>query len=153
MDMKSGIDKITDILNKYFSKFELTVDMDVDFGYYYADNLITYSLIDIPSASESFLLDAESRFPLIHAPFFIWGLFHEVGHHETYDELTDEEIAESNAIKKQCYDEDNRMLYYTCPDEYAATEWAGNYIMAHEKEITNLWNEVYEVISNIVEDI
>lgn len=153
MDIKSGIDKITDILNKYLSRFELTADMDTDFGYYYTDNLVTYSLLDIPSASESFLLDAESRFPLVHAPFFIWGLMHEVGHHESYDDLTDEEIEESNLIKKQCYAEDNKLLYYTAPDEYAATEWAGNYIMEHSDEIAELWNSVSDIIKEMVDYI
>ena len=27
------------------------------------------------------------------------------------------------------------MIYYTCPDEYAATDWAGHYIEEHKEEI------------------
>ena len=149
MDIIEGIKKITNVLNDYLKPFELHCKMDYEFAYYWQDNLITFSLLDIPEASSLFLLDAESRFPQINAPFFIWALHHEIGHSCSYDDLTEDEIAESYKIKKQCYDEDNKMLYYTCPDEYAATEWAGNYIMTHEADIAKMW----DIVSNIIRQL
>lgn len=151
MDIVDGIKIITDTLNDYLKPFGLKSEMDYDFAYYWQDDLVTYSLLDLPECSDLFLLDAESRFPLIHAPFFIWAIHHEIGHSKTYDDLTDEEIAESYNIKKKCYDENNKMLYYTAPDEYAATEWAGNYIMNHAEAISKLWNVISDVIIKLKE--
>lgn len=149
MDISLNIKKITSILNNYLRPFDLTAELSYDFGYYFESNTVTYSLLDIKEASDSFLLDAESRFPQIRAPFFIWALHHELGHHETWDELTEEEIAESEDIKKRCYEENNRLLYYTAPDEYAATNWAGKYIMEHEAEIASLWDAIVSIIKKM----
>ncbi len=156
MDIVEGIKQITTVLNDYLKPFGLVAEMDYEFAYYWESDLITFSLLDIPEASNLFLLDAESRFPQIKAPFFIWALHHEIGHNCTYDDLSEEDIAESYAIKNKIlkakkHSDDDKMLYYTCPDEYAATEWAGNYIMTHQERIAKMWNVVSDIIKQLKE--
>jgi len=155
-----GVDKLEKCVSDFVKPFGLTAKLDTDFAYYYEKDLITFSIFDI-IANDLFLIDAESRFPnLIGVPSFIWCTMHEVGHQETWDDLTDEELEESTEIKKNI-DTDStssKMTYFTCPDEYAATEWAGNYIESHREEIDEFWKSFlkalveFYTVNHITED-
>ena len=137
-------DKLEQCITECIAPFGLTAKLDTDFAYYYMKDLVTFSLFTFDCVND-FMLDAESRFPKVFgiSPF-MWALFHEVGHHETGDDLTDEEIELSKQIKESINSEDpnSRLLYFTCPDEYAATEWAGCFIEEHLAEVEEMWNKI-----------
>ena len=139
-----GKKELEKCITDFVAPFGLTAVLDTDFAYYYANDTVTFSIFYF-GAYEDFLLDAESRFPRINGVSpFIWSLLHEIGHHETWDELTEEEIDESMQIKESIDVDDHasRMIYYTCPDEYAATDWAGHYIETHREKVEEFWYKV-----------
>ena len=77
---------------------------------------------------------------------------HEVGHHETIDDWTPEEQEEFDAKKdfieelyKAKQDKKISYLYFSLPDEYAATCWAADYIRENPEEIEALLEELKEV--------
>ena len=156
-----GKDKLEQCITDYIAPFGLTAKLDTDFAYYYVKDVVTFSIFSF-SGNDDFMLDAESRFPhLFNIPPFMWCLMHEVGHHETIDDLTEEEVEESKRIKASIDTDknpDSRMIYYTCPDEYAATDWAGHYIEDHKEEIYDCWYKIVSVlhefyqINNIVDE-
>ena len=152
-----GLEPIEKILNDFLEPFDCIAKMGLDFAYNFITEEITYSLVEIGAASEAFLLDAESRFPQVHAPLFIWSFLHELGHRITDDDLESEEIFESEMIKAHEAKE-NELFYFIAPDEYAATEWAGNYMIEHEREVAELWRELapairnFYIVNNVIED-
>lgn len=156
MELK-GLAPIETILNDFLKPFNCTAKMGLDFSYNFITEEITYSLVEINQAGDIFLLDAESRFPQVHAPLFLWSFLHELGHRITEDELEPKEIFESEMIKfHEAYDND--LFYFTAPDEYAATDWAGNYMIEHEQEVFELWEKLvpairnFYVVNNVIED-
>jgi hypothetical protein len=137
-------DKLERCITDCIAPFGLTAKLDTDFAYYYVKDLVTFSIFSF-KGYDDFMLDAESRFPYINGVSpFIWSLLHEIGHHETWDELTEEELKESAEIKESINEKDHssRMAYFTCPDEYAATDWAGHYIESHRDKIDEFWDKV-----------
>ena len=147
-----GSEKITNILNNFLAQFELTAEMGMDFSYYYDDNLITYSLIYSEQGASDFMESVEEKSPTIDADVFLWSVLHEVGHHETIDELTEEEEEYSENTKRRILEENlPHKLYYNLPDEYAATSWAVQYAEEHFEEISDLWNKLREAIMEFYE--
>lgn len=82
--------------------------------------------------------------------FFIFSLLHEIGHHKTLREFSDEEYAEDqmwrevfNAIATP----EVNYAYFHLPIEKKATEWAINYIENHEQEC---WDFQKRCIKDII---
>lgn len=147
-----GLEEITNILNKYLEKFELTAKADTDFAYYPDDNLITYALVVSERMNEMFMKAVNSISKDIKADIFLLSLMHEIGHHETWDLLEDEEIEESEIIKEcAAVDDSVNEAYYFAPDEYAATSWGVNYILEHQAEVASLWEELQPAILKFYE--
>ena len=137
--------KINEILNAFLEPFECTASLDTDFAYYTNKNLITYAFFTPEKNSKSFLKFCENLFPNIHADIFLWSFMHELAHHETEDDIEDEEWEEyEEKITHNISDEE----YYNLIPERAATVWAGEYIQSHVDEVAELWNELQPAIEN-----
>jgi hypothetical protein len=141
--------ELEDCVSEFIAPFGLKAKADTDFAYYYKPEIVTFSIFEI-TALDDFMLDAESRFPNVHGiPTFIWSLMHEVGHHETWDDLTDEELELSKDIKDKIDEShESRLTYYTSPDEYAATDWAGHYIEKNQDKILDFWDKFLVVLKD-----
>jgi hypothetical protein len=149
--MVKGINEINNTINEFLKPFDLTAELGTDFDYCFFENKIHYALVVGDLASRLFLKNAESRFPDVHADVFLWSLLHEIGHSETIDDLEDETENLCREIKVHLYDnnlpiENIHEIYFNCPDEVAATDWAGEYLMSHSKEITVFWNKLQPLI-------
>ena len=104
--------------------------------------------------SERLIKDVEDEFNDVHADIFLWSLLHEVGHHETWDDLTNEEMSLSQEMKyaiSECENlrpNDRDKIYFYIPDEYLATEWAAQYMRDNVQEVTKFWNTLQPLILN-----
>ena len=139
-------DQITNIINNFLVPFDCVAEPGVDFAYYPGSNTITYSLVVINNFAESFTHFAESLHP-VKADIFLWSLFHELGHHETEDDFDEEDDEEYWKQVKQCNKDAEK--YYRLPQEYAATDWAGEYMETHEAEVAQFWNELAPAIQEV----
>lgn len=140
-------DNITKVINKFLEPFELKSAAGTDFAYYYTDNIVEYTLVVSARMDRMFREFAETLGLIHKVDVFLLSLLHEVGHHETYDELDDADITYSADIKATLTTNDCDVeTYFNLPDEYAATEWAVNYINTHTAEVASLWQELQPAI-------
>lgn len=137
--------EITNILNDFLKKFDCTAALDSDFAYYSDDEMITYALVISDKHTKTFMDFAKTLFPTIEADPFIWSFLHELGHHETEDDFENEEWEEYMERLEYPITDDE---YYHLPIEYAATYWAGEYMINHQEEIKTLWDELIPAIKD-----
>ena len=142
-----GIDKLTNTLDKFLEEFECTSIVDTNFYCLITSKVIAVSLVVTEKNSSSFMSRVNRLYPDIHADEFLWSFLHEVGHIETIDTLDDDELYFSETQKKNV--NITNEVYYELPDEFAATEWAANYMRENTKKVAKFWSEVQSVIMNI----
>ena len=138
-------DKVNTIINNFVSQFDCYAEAGYDFAYHSDKNLITYSFVVLDDFAESFPRFAESIHP-VKADIFLWSLLHEIGHHETEDDFTEEEEEEYREIASSNISAEE---YYNLPIEYAATDWAGEYMETHSAEVAQFWNELAPAIQEV----
>lgn len=155
--MLKGINEINVLINEFLEPFDLTAELGTDFDYCFLENKIHYALVVGDISSKLFIENAEARFPEARADIFLWSLLHEIGHSETLDDLEDGVEELCMEIKRELSEhadwsiEHRHMVYFNCPDEYAATDWAGEYIIAHNNELAIFWNKLQKAINNFYE--
>jgi hypothetical protein len=150
------LNELNVIINDYVSQFDLTAELGSDFCYYSRINTIHYALAVVDRAGENFKEFANSLKPNMQVPIFLLSLLHEIGHHETWEVLTDEEISYSTEIKnliqeEQVFTKETDFIYFNLPDERIATEWALKYIEDNTREIRAFWNKIQNLIVNFYE--
>lgn len=144
-----GLSKITKILNDFVRTIdeELFVKEDSNFAYYPSSNKITYSLVVSEKGDANFMKSVEFFNPKVKCDIFLWSILHEIGHHETIDELSDADLRNSEFIKflvaGGTIPEER---YYECPDERAATGWAVQYAESHTAILAEFWKELQKAI-------
>ena len=146
--MLNGEERINKILNKYLEKFDLTATLDTEFAYYYSKNIVTYSFFVLEKYDTMFkkVCDKIAKNNM-NADIFLLSLFHEIGHAETIEDLSDEDIYFSMIMKEEISEGIvNEKEYFYAPDEYIATQWGVKYIQEHDKEIADLWAELQPAI-------
>ena len=152
-----GINEIDNIINDFLEPFGLTTELGTDFDYCFVEDKVHYALVIEDTSSKLFMKNAEMRFPDVHADIFLWSLLHEIGHSETLDDLEDGVEELCMEIKEKLNEhtdwsaETRHMIYFNCPDEEAATNWAGEYMMNHSEEVTIFWNKLRIAIHNFYE--
>lgn len=135
-----------------------------DWAYYSTDYSIEYTLIEERVEDLLFLDFVKERFNYIPINSFMLSLFHEIGHHYTYDEAT-----ESDIIYDFCQNEKDRIEqemqtattkrkmkklefeYFNLPDEIVATAWAVDYMRNHEAEVEEMWENILKAIHKFYE--
>lgn len=151
MEVK-GLELFNKVVDKFVSKWDCSARVGTEFAYFYLTNEISWSLLVTEDADKYFQSFLNKNFPDITADTFIWSLLHEVGHHETIDDWTEEEQEFFDSEKeridelyRQSTNKDLSYLYFNLPDEYAATCWAADYIRENPEEIEALLEELREV--------
>ena len=149
-DVGVTLDRLTAILNEYCEKFNLEVFNDTDFAFY-RDGTISYTVVVTERFDRMFLNYCETNFPLIHAPIFLWSLFHEIGHAMTDDEIDDEvyDFCFNTKLGLNGENDEDTMTYFNLPDERTATEWGYYYMLNHEQEVSELWDKIRPLIQNL----
>ena len=146
-----GLKKINKIINDFTKEnFGVRANLDKEFLAYCRAKRIGYTLAVETEDINFFLEDAQARFPEVHADPFLWFLMHEVGHCMTDNTWTEAEKERINCKKSELSEvEDDQLrndLYHTCPDEYFATRWAGQWMTKHQKKIAKFWNKIQPAI-------
>ena len=135
------------VLTRFAKQFDCDVRLDTDFYCIPVSNRIGYTLI-VPKANSVTFMDRVQRlYPDINADEFLWSFLHEIGHIETYEDMTEKEIREVMRAK-DCEDITDEE-YYELLDEYLATEWAANYMRENQEEIAKFWKKVRKNIMYI----
>ena len=136
------LNQITNILNEFFTPFDCIAEPGTDFSYDSSSNTITYALLVNDEHAESFIHFAESLNP-VHADIFLWSVLHELGHNQTEDDFDEEDEVNYWRIASNAKNDEE---YYNIPEEYAATDWAGKFMIENEAEVAELWNNLAPAI-------
>lgn len=145
MELLRGVERINNILNHFLEDFDCSAEMSSDFCYWHSKNLINYTLA-IPNNEDKWFQEfANTLMPELKCDSFLLAFFHELGHHETIDDIDDDIYAYCEDIKDEINMEDratreNNFKYFNLPVEKIATEWGLTYMKTHEKEVADLWN-------------
>lgn len=158
MELK-GIKKVDKIINEFTMKnFGVTARLDTEFEAF-CDNgrkLVGYTLLSAQDGQGQFIEDAIKRYPQIKADIFLWALMHEIGHCMTEPMWSAEEREYFNYQKDMIYEmeveeEGMNAWYHACPDEFFATKWAGDWIIAHPKKVAKFWNKLQNALMQMYE--
>ena len=150
-------DRITEILDNFLLPFGTACAFSDDFVYDTDNKMIYYGLLVQEDADRYFMDFIHSLAPEITIDVFLMSVLHELGHHMTLDQITDE-------VYEQCFRDklflsemaDNpyssftmehiHKEYFNIPVERVATEWAIDYIRGHVEELKALWSELQAAI-------
>lgn len=142
-------------LTKYCKKFDIAkVVCSDEFSYSPTNETITYTVYDFNLDEVFIKLVNEKYFVDIRPFYFIFSLLHEVGHHMTLDDLTEEEMfndmfCRQIIIPKMENEEECIQAYINLTAEDLATTWAIDYIDTHIKECIEIQNKIYKLINHI----
>lgn len=83
---------------------------------------------------------------------YIWKMLHEIGHFYTIEYCETDPLAlliiESADCKTEKEKKDVDFFYYNMPVEYAATDWAANYVKNNKKKIV-FYNKIFNFINKL----
>lgn len=129
-----GIKKLNAHMNKFLSPFGLKCTFGGDFAYWTESDLIQYTIF-LHQDSDIYFSDfIKKEFNFSVSDIFLVSLLHEVGHYYTIDDFEEDELLNDELIKdelsndQQITEEERNFKYFSLPVEYAATEWAINFL-------------------------
>lgn len=131
--------------------------LGTDFAYYLIDEHIEFQMTCGEWGDQMFDEFLSDYFDFVNPYPFVISILHEVGHHMTYDILTNAELKQSfrmkellpKEMKKAKTPEDKKRLvykYFTLPDEIMATTWAVDYFTAHRKECDEMYKKACKAL-------
>jgi len=142
--------KLTDFAENFGIE---SVNLGEDFCYSPASETITYTIYWQDNDDEFISLVDEKYNADIHDWFFIFSLLHEIGHHETWDELTQEDLDNDLLLRNAIAFFDNQGLaYINLKAEHLATSWALDFIENNSEEVWKFQSECWEIIQKIYEE-
>lgn len=144
--------EITSILDRWLeaNEFEVDTEVGLDFAYYYAQSKIVYSLVSTEKTDRLFMEFAKANGLEVDCGIFLLSFFHELGHHETIEELDEKIENKCTKVKATLTDsEEDCKKYFALADEIIATEWAINYINNNVDSIRELAEELQNAIAKL----
>ena len=151
MELKH-IYELSEVIDDFIDFFGCTEEIGTDFAYYPNDEVITWSIFMTDKSDKYFNEYVSKEFPEITADIFLWSLLHEVGHHMTYWNWSDEQRNFNDEIKETAekilsseeganpsIERYSYFLYFSAPDERRATEWAAHYMETHSEKVEKFW--------------
>lgn len=141
-------------VTKYCKKFGIKKAISSDeFAYTPNNEIITYTIY-ICNNDLKFVELINRKYSCDIRPlYFIFCLLHEIGHHITFDNLTQEDLMNDlicrQAIIPNIEDEERQgQAYINLFAEKLATEWALNYIQTHFKECIKIQNRFLKIMAH-----
>lgn len=156
MELNKAITEIRKILDTWLKEngFDLTTRFEQDFGYYHNENVIAFGLLTTERNEKCFGqfvedLGGNSNFG------FLNSFFHELGHYETYDDISDREYEYGQMVKAYLADKEelndyDLYTYFNLPIERTATEWAVAYMNDHTPEVVELNRKIRDIVDELI---
>ena len=83
---------------------------------------------------------------------YIWKMLHEVGHFYTFEDCEEDLLSLLIIANADCKTKEEKkdvdFVYYNMPIEYAATDWAANFVKYNKKRIA-FYNKIFNFINKI----
>ena len=155
MELNKAITEIRNILDTWLKDngFDLTTRFEQEFTYCHNENVITFGLLTTERNDKCFGKFVEDLGGYGNFSF-LNSFFHELGHHETYEDISDREYEYCQMVKAYLADKEelndyDLYTYYNLPIERLATEWGVAYINDHTSEVFELNRKIRKVLDTI----
>ena len=155
MELNKAITEIRNILDTWLKDngFDLTTRFEQEFAYCHSENVITFSLLTTERNDKCFGKFVEDLGGYGNFSF-LNSFFHELGHHETYEDVSDREYEYCQMVKTYLADKEelndyDLYTYYNLPIERLATEWGVAYINDHTSNVFELNRKIRKVLDTI----
>ena len=155
MELNKAITEIRNILDTWLKEngFDLTTRFEMEFGYYHNENVIAFGLLTTGRTDECFSIFVEDLGGYGNYGF-LNSFFHELGHHETYDDISDRDYEYGRMVKAYLVDKEelndyDLYTYFNLPIERTATEWSVAYINDHLPEVLELNRKIHNIVDEI----
>lgn len=155
MELNKAITEIRNLLDNWLKEngFDLTTRFEQDFAYYHNENVIAFGLLTTQRNDKCFANFVEGLGGNGHFGF-LNSFFHELGHHETYDDITDKDYEYGQMVKAYLADKEelndyDLYTYFNLPIERTATEWGIEYMNDHTTDVMKLGQKIYNIIIDI----
>ena len=139
-----GIDKINKYIEGYINKWDLYAHIDTDFMYDPTEDTVYWTLVVSEKHDRAFQEFFESLGCDIKTDVFVYSIFHEIGHSQTLEKISDEDYNYSHDRKADPNITDEE--YFRLPDEIIASKWAVDYINNNIDEVRDFWNGLKPLI-------
>lgn len=141
-------------ISKYLKQFGIKrAYCDKQFFYDPYKETVNFTILQYTTDEELIAFIDETYETNIRPWYFIFCLLHEVGHHMTVDQLTEEDFAFEVAMRNQILGmldpEKHNDIYFRLPAEDLANRWAINYIANHERECWEFQRKCFAVMAHI----
>lgn len=131
--------------------------LGAEFAYYFNDEHIEFQMTCddwTDKVFDEFLLE---YFGFVNPYPFVISILHEIGHHITFENLTENEMYLSDWVKERIPErlqkakdiDDKKQIefeYFTLPDEIAATTWAIDYFRQNRKECDKIYKKACKAL-------
>ena len=134
-----GVKPINKCLNKFLAEWGLTAVMGTDFAYLYKRNVVVWTPVVSVKNDTDFQNFFESLGCIVKCDVFLYSILHEIGHSQTFDDLSEADYAYSLDRKSQEISNDE---YFRLPDELAATMWAVDFLNNNVDKVRVWWEEL-----------
>lgn len=150
-----GLKRIDRIINEFTAQFGLAATLETDFCYYYNTHRVAYALTVVDESAKYFIPYCKHLNKNVTADIFLISLLHEIGHHFTRFNFSEDEWErvheEKEHIEKALGRNPKKAakwnnIYFNLDVERAATEWGLNYMITHEDEVAEFWEELKAAI-------
>lgn len=151
MEIKKCLEKLNLLVNSFVSEFDCVAVLGNEFCYLPFLDFIVYQLdfsMRLP-ATRDFMKSVKRLKPHVKLTPFVWAVLHEVGHHETYYDMTEEENRRCDKKKARIEKTHARWPYYNQPDEVLATTWAVNYANENVEKVKEFERNLLEIVADI----
>lgn len=149
-----GLKRVNRIINEFTSQFGLNAHLEPDFCYYRNEHSVAYSLV-VCSADQYFIPYCSHIDNRVKADVFLISLMHEIGHHFTQFNFSEDDWDKSNDIKEHINEALGKYpnkaakwnnIYFNLDVERVATAWGLNYLATHSEEVAEFWAELQPAI-------
>lgn len=144
---------VEQVLNKFLTnfKFECTAKYMEDSDSYYddAEEVIILGGMSDLTADMYFMNLCKERGLKAEVNVDTMSFLHELGHYETMFLLDDEDWKKSYLIKAVAEVKQDYMMYFKCPVEIIATDWAINFANEYQYAVENFSEKLLDSILSI----
>lgn len=150
------IPKINSWLSRHgFSN--VTTKFDYEFCYAIDDAIISIGVIDYDEMGDWFKdFLKENGYDFSFIPYPILAFLHELGHHNTINTFSDEDLKYFSIVKELIPSDDEKeqlFTYWSFPDELAATKWLADYISSNMDAVAELTAIFLTTWDDIIDEV